>query len=320
MIVGSAEIERGELGIDTVRIGGEATLRSLTRRQEAGWQVSAATDETGRAESRMLLRTLACGARLQFMRPNGRGAERAFIEFSVPKLLAGDNVRPASLNQAQLAVSAVLTEAADFVQLHQTKLNRLDVARDFTGVDHIGAVLLALSSAPIAGRKTRVQYGDATLGGVQTLLVRNGDGSCRAYDKGEESHAPEAIGRLRVEAQERRRNLRAAGIEHWATLTDQQTYDVGRARFEWAGLHWPVRSISDAIVRILGAALSGAAKSKLVGFHELHRRGLDSQLDSTDRSRFRRALADLGAFGSEHADAAIRLDYNRGLLLGPEAE
>jgi hypothetical protein len=320
VIVGSAVIDRGELGIDTVRIGGEATLRSLTRRQEAGWQVSAATDETGRAVSRMLLRTLACGARLQFMRPNGRGADRAFIEFSVPKLLVGNNVRPASLNQAQLAVSAVVVEASDFVQLHQTKLNRLDVARDFTGIDHIAPVLLALSATPIAGRKTRVQYGDATLGGVQTLVVLNGDGSCRAYDKYAESGSPEALGRLRVEAQERRRNLRSAGIERWDALTEQQIYDVGRSRFEWAGMHWPVRSISDAIARILGAALSGAAKCKLVGCHELHRLGLDSQLDSTDRSRFRRALADLGAFGSEHADGALRLDYNRGLLLGAEAE
>lgn len=319
MLIADRVIERGEFGLDTVRIGGEATRRTVTRRQVADWRVSAATDDAGRRVEQSMLRTLECGATLQFRPGRGDDSDRAFVEFSIPKLLQGNNTHPSSLQASRIAVSAVLTEAAEFVELHQTNINRLDVVRDFTDVPHIGGVLLSLIAAPISGRKTVSMYGDAALGGIQTRTVRNNDGACRAYDKGAEAGTADAQGRLRVEAEERRRNLRSLGIADWRALTESQIYIVGRRRFEWAGLGTSISSVSEAIVRILAAKLSGAGKAKLVGYHELRRRGLDGALNSSDRSRFRRDLEALGLFGSEHADSPFRLDYDRGLLVGDEA-
>jgi hypothetical protein len=99
----------------------------------------------------------------------------------------------------------------------------------------------------------------------------------------------------------------------------EQVYAVGRRRFDWAGLEHTIAGVSDAIVRILGAEFNGATKAKLVGYHELHRLGLDGALSSGDRSRFRHDLEALGLFGSEHADAPFRLHYDRGFLVGDEA-
>jgi hypothetical protein len=318
MLIVDKVIERGEFGLDTVRIGGEATRRTISRRQISGWRVSSATDEVGRGVDRSMLRTLECGATLQFLPARRGDVARGFVEFSVPKLLRGDNVHPSSLSAARIAVSAVLREAGDFVELHQTKVNRLDVVRDFTDVANIGGILLALMAAPISGRKTFALYGDAAVGGIQTRVVWNNDGGCRAYDKGVESGLPEAQGRLRVEAEERRRHLRLLDITSWDAVTERDIYAVGRRRFEWAGLDATIRSVSAAITLILASKLNGATICKLVGYHELHRLGLDSELTSSDRSRFRRDLEALGAFGCEHADQPFRLDYDRGLLIGDE--
>jgi len=319
VLIADHVIERGEFGLDTVRIGGEATRRTMRRRQVSDWRVSAATNEAGQRVDRSFLRKLDCGATLQYRPGTGNDADRAFVEFSIPKLLAGENVHPSSLSAARVAVSAALSEAGEFVELHHTNVNRLDVVRDFTDVPHIAGVLLAFDTVPMSGRKTIVTYSDAAIGGIQTRSVRNSDGGCRGYDKGVESGNPEAQGRLRIEAEERRRNLRQLGIERWDALTERDLYTVGLRRFEWACFDARISSASDAIVRILAADLNGAAKAKLVGFHELQRRGLDSALNGNDRSRFRRDLEALGLFGSEHADAPFRLDYDRGFLVGDEA-
>lgn len=306
----------GSLGIDTLRLGGKS--RRASARFGDGWRVLGNTDEDGTVKGTTFLRKLDCGASLQLIA--GQDHEYGFVEFSAPKLAGSDNVVPLSLDEVRAVVPGVLEEARQYVEWRDpVQVNRLDVARDFTGVTEPGVLLLGLSSVPLPGRKVRDLYRDPAAGNAQTLFVRNTGGGCRLYDKHEESGKDEAIGRLRCEAQERRRGLRAQGVHLFADLSDELVYRVGRQRFDWAGFGRSVALFDECVTRVLaspdltdGQRLQGLGALTLARAGQWHRVG-----NRWRRQRMRALLEVAGAFplGSESAPATVyRLDYDCGLV------
>lgn len=263
-----------------------------------------------------MLRTLpVTGARLQVVAAGPR--ESAWLEFSAPKVLGGDNVEPASIGQLEQAVSPALAEAGEFVELDadELRVNRLDIARDFDGVDELGVLLLGLSGVPVAGAKSRNVYRAPELGHAQTLFVRNGGGGARLYDKSEEAGLA-VPGRLRFEAQERRDALRAQGVERLADLTDDQLLATARARMRWAGMDRSVSSGAAAAARILDADLTDGQRLQALGGLYAAQLGQWDAIGNRDRrGRVRRWLTAADAHTCCEAEGqafTMRLDLVEG--------
>lgn len=307
------QILGGEIGIDTLRIGGPS--RRLFRRA-TGWKAQGSISEDGEFVGTAFLRVLPeTGARLQVIA--GQDHEYAFCEFSAPKVMGSDNVRPLDLEEARKAWGKVAEEADEFVTWpDEVNVNRLDVARDFTDVPELGPLLLGLSSVPVPGRKVRDLYRDPAAGNAQTLFVRNKSGGCRLYDKGEESGLPGTAGRLRCEAQERRAGLRAKGVATFRSLTNADVYRIGRERFDWAGFGRSVATIDVAGRRVLRSTdLTDGQRLQALGALTASRLGeWDAIGNRYRRARLRRILEDCGAFCCDELAGVVRLDFERGVI------
>lgn len=103
------------------------------------------------------------------------GQTEAYIEFSVPRQVRGDNRRPALCQETVTAVRDAYTDAADLVDwlcpVEDLKVARIDLARDFRQVEHAPLLLAGLESVP-ARRMTTFAYRRGHGLGVQTLERR----------------------------------------------------------------------------------------------------------------------------------------------------
>jgi hypothetical protein len=262
-----------------------------------------------------MLRKLDCGAVLDVVAAPDH--LYAFVEASTPKLLGEDNVIPLPLRRAREAVELMVDQAHEFVSWpDELGVNRMDVARDFTDVEDVGPMLLALSGVPIGGRLKRDLYRDSALGHAQTLFVRTKAGGCRMYDKHEESRLELARGRVRAETQERRRGLRALGVERWSSVTELDVYRVGRRRFEWAGFDRPVTRFAGAAARLLALPdVTDGQRLQALGALALSELGQWERIGERNRRSRMRALLELaGAFSGVELEQEFRFDYDLGLL------
>ena len=277
--------------------------------------MSSVIDADGRLVPRAMTRKLECGAVLALTA--APDVLYGYVEASAPKLVGSDNVRPLALVDARDAVAVMVEEAQEFVSwADPVAVNRLDVARDFTGCDDVGPLLLALSSVPLKGRKVRDLYRDPAAGAAETLFVRNRGGGCRLYDKHEESRVELARGRVRCESQERRRGLRARGVSSWEALREVDVMAVGRARYEWAGFDRTITREGGAVARLLASTtLTDGQRLQALGALLLAQHGQWDRIgDRNRRSRMRATLEEFDAFASVVDLAPVRFDYVDGLI------
>lgn len=305
-------VAAGACGVDTIRVGTEAQVR-----QWRGWEDIRLSDVEGEVVELSRRRRLEGGAVLEVRA--GRAGLTAWVEGSCPKAVCGENVEPVSVGQARDIAAGWVAEAAEFVDWGGTlRVNRLDIARDFTGCEGItGELMAGLSVVPLAGRKRRALYNDPALGQVMTLAVRNTGGMSRLYDKHAESGSEAARGRLRCEAQLRARTLRTEGVTCLHQLTDGQVLELGRRRFRWAGFDRPVGSFENALGLLALADITASEQANAIAYLAVCRAGVleDFHKWSKDRrGRARRTLEQVGAFAAETSVRTYRLDWRAGLI------
>lgn len=302
-------ISEGALGIDTIRVGGPC---GSVDTRASGWRGSFETTASG-VKVTHRLRSLPTGGVLDVCVT--RDGVTAWVEASVPKMLRGHNVELATVCEA-VDVATGMTEAAStWLQFDgPLSINRLDATRDMHNVVDMAPILLGLSGVPVAGRKVRDLYRDPQASSAQTLMTRNKSRAVRAYNKGEESSAPEALHVLRCEAQTRRRALRSMGIGRLELLREEDVYRCAKDGFDWANLGAPLAPMDDALVKVVNAdGLTQAARMKLVGYMVMCSHGMDAGLDRRRRSELRKRLQQVGAFSAETTNV-VRLDFDRGVM------
>jgi hypothetical protein len=302
-------IAGGTLGIDTIRVGGPC---GSVDQRAPGWRFAGETVEGGVRVLRRN-RSLPGGGVLDVCVT--KTGVTAWVEASVPRMVRGDNLRPASVREAVDVATGMTETASPWLHFEgPLSINRLDAARDIDDVVDMAPILLGLSGAAVAGRKVRDLYRDPQASSAQTLMTRNKSRAVRAYNKGEESGAPEAVNVLRLEAQTRRRALRSMGIGSLELLREEDVYKCGKSGFDWANLGAPLAPMDDALVKVLGAdELTVPARLKLIGYMVACSHGMDASIDRRRRSDLRKSLQKVGAFTAETTNV-VRLDFERGVV------
>ncbi len=168
------------------------------------------------------------------------GGVYAALEFSVPTYLRKHNLQPASLDEAQHAVTALHQQAVALVEWavspEDLQVSRLDIVRQFSGITHQGALFEAITQTPCSRLSISSEYRHPNTCRLETI-VRGVKDRWRAnlYDKQAEMHtrsrqtaeatntalreaALYAEGVVRYEAQLRRPALRDLGVHQMGDL------------------------------------------------------------------------------------------------------
>jgi len=301
----------GSPTIDTVRVGGPVEAVNIGA---PGWRMSVENTQAGISE-KARRRQLPSGAWLDVV------AGRAWVEASVPKLLRGVNYPAAPLPDVVEAATMMLEEASGFVRFSEGDplVNRLDVVSDLPLEDQmtVGTVISTLAALPVMGAQSVTHHLDPTRHKAQTLSKRTKSaGSGTLYDKLRESGNEAARGVLRFEGRERRRSLRAAGIERLSDLDPVLVDLVGRERFKWCGFDTPMLTDQDFWQHLLDARMYDRTRLQVYGFACAQRDlGGISGLFEARRSdyRWRKFLHEFGVLTK--ADQSMRIDYDEGLVM-----
>lgn len=113
------------------------------------------------------------------------------LEWSVPRLMKGNNTQAATAEEVLNCAQAVYDDVSRQVEFagpwSDMTVSRLDLVRDVHGVEEVGPLLRLLSSVPGAGGSRRHLYNDPQRGNAETLQIASpGRWSVTAYDKAAE--------------------------------------------------------------------------------------------------------------------------------------
>jgi len=291
-------------GVDTIRVGGGISCWDPS----APWALSLSPSESG-----MTLDS----ARMKL--PSGGVVDvrsgTAFVEASVPKYLAGENVEPATIGEARDVAGAMIREAREVVTFIEDprRVTRLDCVRDFTDVPELAVILGGLSHTPLTGRKRRRLYNDPQRGAAETLQVGTKTaGGGTLYDKAKES-GREDLSRLRFEARERTRSLNRAGVLFIEDINKASMSLLRARRFAWAGFDRPISSIDATVAAVVASDIPDGSKYQILGYLML----LERKLEVGNRYRRRRLEKLMNEHGIPYGLSCapvVRLDLRRGVV------
>jgi hypothetical protein len=146
----------------------------------------------------------------------------------------------ASVSQLRPAVWAAAKELSALVEPedHDTgswSVKRLDVARDFDGIDQAPTLIRALAPIHRPYSRRNLVHADPSRHGAQTLMVGSGAGVVRLYDKHAETSGVAPLGSLRWEAECRSGWLSAyGGVKRLGDVNDERAGQLARDRWEWS--------------------------------------------------------------------------------------
>ncbi|WP_270886267.1 phage/plasmid replication domain-containing protein [Pedococcus sp. 5OH_020] len=271
---------------------------------------------------------------------------RAVIERSLPTLAYGHNLDPVSVRTAVRLVSDLYGQAAEFVDwgvdVHDLRITRLDLDRDFAEVAHLDRVLRGLARIHVPRTANPSIYGDSKGGGSILTLTRQSPKRWRAslYDKHAQvlhlarqerdptrckrldGLARTARGRVRFEVQLRSQALKEKGVRTVSDLNEASLLNVRKHYFQRAGFDNPVGGapqVDEVMTRLATSAspdygFFGAVLAML----KAEALGLPQPTTSPNTLRKYRALA--RQWGLSAADMAcatgptVVLDYESGRL------
>lgn len=319
---------RGRLrDADAIRLMSNVSMRQRTdvRTGETDLEPVAAGD------------VLGSGARIGVDKLHAGGWE-GWVEFSAPKVGTGSNVVALPLRQAVDVARDVFREAEAVVNwldpFERTRVQRIDLDRDFDGVEHQVPLLTGLSKLRAAyNPKTRL-FPDPAKSGAMTLT--RGPASrwlSTLYDKeGEARHraryAPEAekaqrqnditsaAGRLRFEA--RLRSDVLGGQRTIGDLVEDELAGLRRKYFERVGYGMEVAGMDRAVALIVASDLTEAAKIQTLGYLVMESQGMPAAFGRTTVWKYRKRCEELGVTAADMqsmATTAVRLDYDAGTVI-----
>lgn len=261
----------------------------------------------------------------------------AWLEASLPKRKGEGNVEAVGTTEAIELIAHMHEEASGFLgfdkvrdghRFEMSKVVRLDLVRDFDGVQSPSFILDGLAQVPVIGRSKRRRFADAERNRAQTLTV----GPLKAwaatlYDKHEETlgksyEAPE--GRVRFETRLRSDVLTSVfAREHGGhvvqvmDLEEEKLQGLRRGMFERVGFDREVQAMGRLAEVVLAAeGLTDAERRGLWAYLTLAPYGGDLGYSRNTERKYRRMAADLGVVmmdpRTEGPNVTVQLDYDRG--------
>jgi hypothetical protein len=193
------------------------------------------------------------------------GAWWAKVECNPARLIdpAGCSLLP--VDELDDVAAAAFAAARDLVHpevddVQAANVKRLDIARDFAGVDQPGPLLWGL--LPQRRRHARFQavWSDPKHKGAQTLWVGSGAGSVRLYDQ-HEAYADKGAeeGRLRWELEARAWLCQDTKQVTLGQLlaAESRIHEMCEQRWEWSRMGVDVVPRSDLVARVSAMAAAG---------------------------------------------------------------
>ena len=224
-----------------------------------------------------------------------------------------------SLVEAVRASSVVVVPARSD-ELSSYRLKRLDVARDFRGVEHPSALIRGLAPIPRAWARKNLVHADPSKHGAQTLMVGSNAGLARLYDKFVETGCKVEPGTVRFEIQGRADWLRNYGkMCTAADLGDESVLLFGRDRWEWSKMGVEVKSISGVVDVVRGSDLSEREQMFFLGWLMIQSTPFAYEVSHTTLAKFRKLQKELNvAFGADFVSSigfSSRLDWDSGKVV-----
>lgn len=292
------------------------------------------------AESVGYLRKLPCGGFLG----TGIGG-MAWVEASLPKVLGDDNIDGLRVVDAQEALREMWSTALAYVEpvkavvgerwassrssaierdgreLDHARVKRLDVVRDFDGVDDMTVLLDGLAGVPRSSTAKVRRYADAASNKAETLRV--GPKSAwtgTLYDKHAETRGLAAVGRLRYEARCRAeylqgvaaRNAVGTVIGEVRHVTQDRIDNIARDRFTASGFDREVASSDQFTARVLESDLTAQSKRALLGYIAARAQGIDLGMSRNTEAKYRKLAKQLGVALGSQPEGAVVLDLDEG--------
>jgi hypothetical protein len=207
------------------------------------------------------------------------GELRGSLERSLPTMLDGINLQPVSVDVVPSLVAHLQDQASEWVEWQDEaadlRVSRLDLDRDFVGVEHLDHLLRRLANLRVPRLGNPRVYYDYERGGAATLVREPKKAKtwrATLYDKhAQVAHlatverdptrrkwltrqAEHARGHLRFEVQVKTQALREQGVTTVADLDEQHLLDLREHYFRRVRFDTPVHGA--AHLRALAARLS----------------------------------------------------------------
>lgn len=205
-----------------------------------------------------------------------------------------------------------------------SKVVRLDVVRDFSGVTGFSQLLDGLAAIRQPGRAKVRRYRDSDKNQAETLRVGpKGTWAATLYDKASETDGLAPPGSVRFEARLRSAFLRSKAAEpvvgRWrvtgSRIDDRLVEGLCRERWRHVGFGRTVSGTGSFVERINASDLSPREKRDLTAYICARALGIDLQFSRNTEGKYRRLAASLGVTVSlEDLDHVVsaRLDLESG--------
>lgn len=162
------------------------------------------------------------------------------VEFNPSRVVDPGGYGLAPVAQLRAAVHAVAKQLGSLVEPedHDTgswSVKRLDVARDFSGIDQAPTMIRALAPIHRPWARRNLVHADPSRLGAQTLMVGSGAGVVRLYDKHAETSGVAPVGSVRWEAECRSGWLGSyGGMKRLQDVNEGTASELARNRWEWS--------------------------------------------------------------------------------------
>lgn len=224
-------------------------------------------------------------------------------------------VRAAS--QAWNAAGQLLTPDC---RLEESRIKRVDVARDFHGLAKPAGTIRALAPIPRAWARRNLVHADPARQGAQTLMVGSGSGLVRLYDKAVESGGKAPAGTVRWEAECRTGwASNYGGIKRFEDLTADNLGQLAENRWEWSAMGAEVEATSRTVESVSRSGLSEREQASFLGWLMMQAHGAAYRPGKASLAKWRKVQRDLGialdVFSDDNDQAGgfvCRLDWETG--------
>jgi hypothetical protein len=188
----------------------------------------------------------------------------------------------------------VVTPVRSDPREHSVK--RVDVAKDFAGVEDPGPMIRALGGLHRPWSRRNLTHTDPLRNGAQTLMVGSGAGVVRLYDKNAETKGEVAEGTLRWEAECRSDWAhKYGGVRLFGGLNAGTVAALAADRWEWSQMGAEVAGSTGRLVKLVHESdLTMAERRSFLGFLIEQSAGVQTVTSKATLAKYRRVQRDLG--------------------------
>lgn len=246
------------------------------------------------------------------------------VECNPSRVVDPDGVGLASVGDIEVALMTCEIAARTCMDpagvVDDWRVKRVDVARDFEGVEDPGRLIRGLVAVHRPHSRQNMVYADPKANRAETLMVGNASGRTRLYDKHVESEGLAAEGTVRWETEARRDWLhRLADIRRVRDLTEEKLELLARDRWEWSAMGVEVASSVGRLVRVVQSSEELSEREALffLGWLMAEAAGQPARsLGAATVAKYRRMQRSLGIAAPSDFEGLVevlsRLDWESG--------